>query len=386
MKIGRAVSPKKETGFLKEKTMYQLYKKEIYERNYKMLEYTSIVLLLFGSVFIIGNYFLHFFNTGTKYIYSFWIISSCLIQFSCRFLKQHVLTHATTILYLFIGSVMLSNIISGTYFYRDGASAIMMGCIASMPILLFDERWRFYLFDICVCIVFIICSFHAKELPTAITDCVNTICFCIISCMIGMSTIRLKFADIKAKYEMMEQLETDSLTGLLNRHTVIQYIESYFHNEEHGVGALFIIDIDNFKHINDTYGHLEGDYVLIQFANLIRDTFRDTDYKARLGGDEFLVMAKNVNDIEWIKEKAAQLNRTSRLKASSGDTYLPFSVSIGIVISENCDHFEELYVLADKMLYEVKRNSKAGYEIFQMINTEKSNKRNDKQKTFKEYR
>ena len=153
----------KNKSFIKNKNIYRLYKNEINKRNYKMLLYVSVSLLLLGFLFLLVNWIFHVFNDGTKYIYIFWISFSCLCLACCILLNQWFVNHATAILYIFLSGIMMSMIISGTYFYRENASAIMIGCIASMPILIFDELWRFYLFDFFICILFIIFSFITKS-------------------------------------------------------------------------------------------------------------------------------------------------------------------------------------------------------------------------------
>ena len=354
----------KNKSFFKNKNMYRLYKNEINKRNYKMLLYVSLSLLLLGLLFLLVNWIFHVFNDGTKYIYIFWISFSCLCLACCVLLYQWFVNHATAILYIFLSGIMMSMIISGTYFYRENASAIMIGCIASMPILIFDELWRFYLFDFFICILFIIFSFITKSFSISIIDCVNTLTFCFISCMIGMYTIRLKLYDVKSKYQMMEQLQTDQLTGLMSRNAIIKEIESYYKSENRTSGALFIIDIDHFKKINDTFGHLQGDRVLIEFAQIIRENFRESDYMARLGGDEFLVFAKDIDNIETIKEIAERLNQKVRKEITLMENHIYLTVSTGIVLSKRFTNFEELYILADKMLYEVKEKNKNGYKIY----------------------
>lgn len=353
-----------KAGFIKDKNTYTLYKTDIQKRNYKMLFYVSFSLLFLGILFLTVNSFFHIFNSGTKYIYLYWVGSSCCMFLLCLWKKQWILNHAIAVLYIYLAGIMISMIISGTYFYRDSASAVMIGCIACMPILLFDKQWRFCLFDISICSLFIIFSFMAKDSSVALIDCVNAFSFCFISCLIGMYTIQLKFLDIRTKYMILEQLETDSLTGLMSRNAAIREIEKYYRSPSSGIGALFIIDIDHFKDINDTYGHLEGDHILIEVAHIIRDSFPETDCKARLGGDEFLVFMKNVEDTVRIQTYAESLNRNVQEGSFSFNKNLHLTVSIGISLCRECTSFEELYVQADTMLYEVKNQNRNGYKIY----------------------
>ncbi|MDO4274625.1 MAG: GGDEF domain-containing protein [Eubacteriales bacterium] len=365
MNTDRKIDAGSNAMFIKDKNTYALYKTDIQKRNYKMLFYVSLSLVFLGILFSIVNSLFHIFNSGTKYIYLYWAGSSCCALALCLWKKQWVLNYAIAVFYIYLAGIMISMIISGTYFYKDGASAIMIGCIASMPILLFDKQWRFCVFDISICLLFIIFSFMAKDSSVALIDCVNALSFCFISCLIGMYTIRLKFLDIRTKYIILEQLETDSLTGLMSRNAAIREIEKYYSSPNSGTGALFIIDIDHFKEINDTYGHLEGDHILIEVAHIIRDSFRNADLKARLGGDEFLVFMKNVDDTARIHEYAEYLNRNVREGSFSLNEDLYLTVSIGISLCRECANFEELYVQADTMLYEVKNENRNGYKIYE---------------------
>ena len=88
--------------------------------------------------------------------------------------------------------------------------------------------------------------------------------------------------------------DTDALTGIYNRIGAQRLIVEYLHKSNNQMSAFIIIDLDNFKKINDSLGHLQGDEVLKQVANILKENFRKTDIIARLGGDEFIVFMKNI--------------------------------------------------------------------------------------------
>jgi len=152
----------------------------------------------------------------------------------------------------------------------------------------------------------------------------------------------------------------DPLTELFNKRELSNFIMSFDkkYNEESLVGGIFF-DIDDFKHINDTYGHAKGDDVLIAFASLLRDTLRRDDFVARIGGDEF---AAFVN----IKKPADLDDIVDRLRKSFDDFNTlqiidkKMTVSIGFEIYDPFVHknFENFALTLDHKMYDQKTEQK----------------------------
>ncbi|MCS7066106.1 MAG: GGDEF domain-containing protein, partial [Fimbriimonadales bacterium] len=96
--------------------------------------------------------------------------------------------------------------------------------------------------------------------------------------------------------------------------------------------AVMLIDMDNFKQVNDQYGHLEGDYVLVQIAELIRCTVRETELIARYGGDEFAILlpATNLQGARIAAERLLQVMRTSQFTTTEGELIANLTLSIGL--------------------------------------------------------
>lgn len=155
----------------------------------------------------------------------------------------------------------------------------------------------------------------------------------------------------------------DTLTGLWNREYTEKTVNSML---ESGVtGALMMIDMDNFKLINDNYGHIAGDRTLKMFADTLRDFSVPGDILCRIGGDEFVVFVKDVTLKSKLGERAADIidDLCRKIKESKFDT--DTSVSIGIAkVPEDGVEFSKLYNAADKALYYVKQNGKNSYHFF----------------------
>ena len=149
----------------------------------------------------------------------------------------------------------------------------------------------------------------------------------------------------------------DELTQLYNRKLldiIIEYVESmYKHNKIEYILVMF--DVDNFKELNDTHGHIYGDIILRSVAQCIQEKARSSDFIVRYGGDEFLVIQPKASDVSikgFIKRIDAEMERSCSLD-------IPISGSYGFAARSECNSPEEALKLADKRLYENKQAKKA---------------------------
>jgi diguanylate cyclase (GGDEF)-like protein len=160
--------------------------------------------------------------------------------------------------------------------------------------------------------------------------------------------------------------QTDALTGLLNREAAVsritQFLEGDGKNHRH---ALLMVDLDNFKMINDNFGHFQGDEVLAALSAKIRTAFRSVDIVGRLGGDEFIVLLKHAYSNSIIKRKAIELRSVLEYMYVGGDVSVSVTGSIGIsVYDADGKNFEQLYKEADEALYRAKLAGKNKFLFF----------------------
>lgn len=173
-----------------------------------------------------------------------------------------------------------------------------------------------------------------------------------------------RFREVLKEYDtILKKAETDCLTNVYNRSTCENIVNSILKtsNKYHG---FLMMDIDNFKIINDTYGHENGDIVLKLVADKIKSVFRKTDIVARMGGDEFLVFVNNISATNIILKKCNYLlNKIESIKVD-GINY-PISLSIGVAIApKDGSNFNDLYRNADKALYDAKNQGKNRCNFF----------------------
>ena len=161
------------------------------------------------------------------------------------------------------------------------------------------------------------------------------------------------------EHQIRQAAERDEMTGLLNRAATMKKIQRFLSGDgADSTHALMIIDVDNFKAINDTYGHRAGDQYLIRFAQTIRGCFRTSDIMGRIGGDEFFVLMKDVSSRSATEERANHLLKSIR-EVNDFEKDVGVSGSIGVCFYRgNNRTLDQLYEDADQALYEAKRQGK----------------------------
>ena len=170
------------------------------------------------------------------------------------------------------------------------------------------------------------------------------------------------------QWEMARQARTDPLTGLLNRRAFLEEVARHCSrlDREDAPGTLIFADLDNFKPVNDRFGHEIGDAVLRQTAALLRKTFRPTDVIARLGGDEFAVWLNGADQLT-AAERADYLGTQAPLELNeitgTGDPGLNMSIGIATRSPGSKEDIDSLVRRADLAMYNVKRNGRGHWRV-----------------------
>ena len=191
--------------------------------------------------------------------------------------------------------------------------------------------------------------------------------WCIVQCKYiykknKLTTIIGKLTDIDKSVQNENQLlqlaEIDSLTGLKNKRTAELLIKRKMEKDK--TGLLFVFDMDDFKYINDYYGHAAGDSLLRHMGQYLLGTFRAEDIAGRIGGDEMIVYLSGIDHIELVEKKVELLRKhMERTKLESGASC---TVSIGVArYPEDGRTYEDLFEAADQALYKAKGKGKNQY-------------------------
>ena len=153
---------------------------------------------------------------------------------------------------------------------------------------------------------------------------------------------------------LRERAELDGLTGALNRKSIEKKIQQLI-KEKDCQGFLFMIDVDDFKQVNDTMGHAMGDQALIHLVELLKDNFRKDDLVGRLGGDEFMVFMTDTDEPEAARKRGLDVLK----KLEESESLPKFSVSMGAAAFPYAGKdYESLYLAADHAMYISKKTGK----------------------------
>ncbi len=153
------------------------------------------------------------------------------------------------------------------------------------------------------------------------------------------------------------QATRDMMTLLLNKNTFINHVNNIL-TKKNISSYLLILDVDNFKKINDTYGHPVGDKILIKIATILQNNFEDYGIIGRLGGDEFAVFIENISEDTMRELSQRTCSSIAQLQISEIQNV---SCSIGISKCKYEDTFENIYLKSDKALYIAKQKGKNRY-------------------------
>lgn len=173
---------------------------------------------------------------------------------------------------------------------------------------------------------------------------------------------------LRRERELRSRARHDSLTGIYNRGTTEELVTAALESREPGMqAALLVVDVDKFKLVNDTYGHLMGDKLLIEVAKDLLAMCGEGDVAGRIGGDEFVVFLRgeHENACESLMQRFGACQRAIAEFSLANGLEPPATLSAGVVPVDDDDiSYHDLFARADKMLYSVKREGRNGYRLY----------------------
>ena len=172
---------------------------------------------------------------------------------------------------------------------------------------------------------------------------------------------------IAAREKLAYQAKHDALTGLANRYLLIERLRDATVTailQDRQI-AVLILDLDNFKHVNDSLGHMDADHLLIQISRRLSASVDLTDTVARLGGDEFAIVLLDYKDQATVIKRIERMMLEIRKPVSLGNRELVVTASVGIsLFPQDTDDADELLLLADLSMYSVKRSGKNSHRFY----------------------
>ncbi len=215
--------------------------------------------------------------------------------------------------------------------------------------------------------IFIVLSVLQKSHHNAHIDIILAIFTFIMSTILVHEFFIVRKQNFILRSELLHLSSIDSLTGLMNKKTAEVSARQYLNHYGDVEGsALMVVDMDQFKQINDIMGHQVGDEALEIFGNKLIRLFRSQDIVGRVGGDEFLVLMKNVTHTDMVCQRAQAIcDAVQEMRLQGFDRSLTCSVGIALCPAHGKD-FDVLFQKADEQLYQLKRGERNGYSIVSM--------------------
>ncbi|MDD2956336.1 MAG: GGDEF domain-containing protein [Oscillospiraceae bacterium] len=342
---------------------YREFEQEIAQYNLNALRQLSLVGTVGGAALVLASLPpLRLLDLLEGYIPIMLLFAAVLIL-SSTVLKRWEKA-ILPVYYVFISLLLMIAIAMGTYLGRTTNATTFVMLVTVLPLFIIDRPIRMNLIFGAAGVLFCFVDMNVKTGQVRDLDLANCIVFYLISVVVSRQTVRAKMSDIIVKRELKQQRDMDMLTKLSNRGAFERIVARYIH-ESNKNAIMLIMDLDNFKSVNDTMGHAYGDMVLQLVGEYLRGAFRSSDTVSRLGGDEFVAFLPAVGSVEVITGKVQGLvDRIAGIEIPS-DRPCRIGASVGLAQypDDGCT-FEELYKRADLALYAAKKKGKGCYMIY----------------------
>ena len=242
--------------------------------------------------------------------------------------------------------------------YRNSNSVVFVVLQFSFPIIFLDKSRRIYTNMAVAGILESIATLVFKDGAVAAIDIFYSWVFFFLSIIPSFYLTKTRVREFSLRQIVENERDTDQLTGLLNKSAFIREATKSLNSLHKGI--LIMLDLDKFKEVNDTYGHMVGDYVLKRTACCIQSVFRSMDFMGRFGGDEFVILMAGADQIPVARMRCetllAKLNSTPVCEVNAGHTE-NILASVGFAFFDK-DTFDSLFKKADKALYDAKNSGR----------------------------
>ncbi len=165
--------------------------------------------------------------------------------------------------------------------------------------------------------------------------------------------------------EIMDELHYDSLTGVYNKKTITEYAKQFIKERKNGRVTIVIMDVDHFKNVNDTYGHLYGDKVLARVGQKLKEVVGEDGIVGRIGGDEFMIILTEIHDDQMLRSILRAIK--SQIKWEFAEDFTDFNITCSqgaAICPNNGTNYEDLFKKADYCLYIAKEKGRDRYVFF----------------------
>lgn len=343
-------------------------REEIAEKNWTILKRISVLY----SMILIGYAIMAFFVFRTpalNYVYLFYIFLQVCFDLTLVYkYRGEKLGYRTMECFCLVFCILVMAFITtvSVYPFPEKPAIYFPTVLVAMSVLFVFTYIKLAIMQIGFTVVFLAIDHWIKTADAYSYDAFATTAALIVGLICAYIVTDLRLKEYRVQVQLQRLSSIDSLTGLYNKRMTRQLCSQYLKQADRQLQCvLFIIDLDNFKSINDRQGHMKGDLVLTKIGRCLRECFREEDILGRIGGDEFLAFMTGTSD-RTIAETRAGLVIDAVSKVNSDTPSLQVTCSIGVAI---CDgkpmDYNQLFANADKAMYHAKLKGKNEFAVWQ---------------------
>ena len=310
-----------------EKDEYKAVKKDAYISNYSVWRILHCVMVVVFGFLYISSLFTAIL-VQNRFFYMMGLIYSIFACSLFFILKKDSLI-AQLIIYLSISLLFVFSCLI-TQNKPEIPATTFITFLLIAPMFMIDKPF-FMTFELgAASAVFLIWMYYVKPYEIWQMDLINVIVFTLVGIVLNIIANSIRIREFVLTRKINIQKDLDDLTGLMNKGALTRAIGSYIEDESTYKGIMMMMDVDQFKSINDTYGHDAGDNVIAEIGKFLGNTFNDDTIAGRFGGDEFVVFIKDNDDPDNARSIAEKIISGAGVNMSLPDPGKKISVSIGI--------------------------------------------------------
>ena len=325
------------------KENYENIQQSVAHKNARLLKNAIRSFEVLTGVLLIAAFFFSQLNALKSFLI-LTFIGMMMMEIIVRVCDLNNFRTLRSVCYVFLSTVYLFTAISGTVGSPKQSATSYFILLFVGPLLFIDKPYRMALFLCIMTVIFRSLALHYKEPEIANFDVSNAICYTMLAILLYLLTSRTKADEHRLRWEIAKQRDTDELTKLLTKNAIERKIKQYMELTPSKPAMMLVIDLDNFKHINDTFGHAYGDAVL---------------------RDEFVVFLPGIDDKQQVVTYVNNLVEMMKAHVRTPESANPVHGSIGIALyPKHASTYEELFKKADEALYASKERGKDRYTFY----------------------
>lgn len=286
-----------------EKAEYNEVKKDAYISNFVIWRCLHIFMAVIFGLLFFASILINLLSANRALYFGAFFYSILAITFFFYLEKDSIF--AQLLIYLSISLLF----IFGCFVTQNNSkvpSATFIALLLITPMFMIDKPFWMAI-ELCSAAIVNLSWMHGIK-PENIwqMDLVNVSIFTFVGIFLNIITNSIRIREFVLKREINIQKDTDEMTGLKNKGALTREINSFLADESCNSGFMFMLDIDHFKNINDTWGHDIGDSVIVQLGTFLAEKVPGSEILGRFGGDEFILVVKNTDDEEVVKKACSR--------------------------------------------------------------------------------